>query len=397
MKRRSFIRQGGAAAAITFVQPQMGFPKKVSKNDIVRIGVIGTGSRGTGLIRSLQSFPFYQVSACCDVIPFRLERAVDIAGGAQGYSDYRKLLEQKDLDAVIIATPLSMHHDMAVDTISAGKHIYLEKTMTFYIEEALNLVKLNKDFGKVFQVGHQYRATPLYFKISEMIKKGYIGTVTNIYIQWNRNGDWRRPVPDPKFAEMINWRMYRKYSGGLTAELLGHQIDYVNWIFNEYPEKILGVGGIDYWKDGRETFDNVNLTLRYPSGMNVNCISLTANAHDGYMIMFKGSKGTIKMGMSDAWIYSEVRTEKELGTLDGVSGATLSALAKNEGAKIDDDNDKNWSNTQYALQEFYDNITNNKLPTSNVNTGATTAICVRMGIEAMINNTASKWKPEYTV
>jgi predicted dehydrogenase len=196
---------------------------------------------------------------------------------------------------------------------------------------------------------------------------------------------------------MINWRMYRKYSGGLTAELLGHQIDYVNWIFNEHPKKILGVGGIDYWKDGRETFDNVNLTLRYPSGMNVNCISLTANAHDGYMIMFKGSKGTIKMGMSDAWIYSEARTEKELGTIDGVSGATLSALAKNEGAKIDDDNEKKWSNTEYALNEFYDCIKENKLPTSNVNTGAKTAICVRMGIDAMVNDTPSKWKPEYSV
>ena len=101
--------------------------------------------------------------------------------------------------------------------------------------------------------------------IVDMIQAGEIGKVSSIQAQWNRNGNWRRKVPDPSLERLINWRMYKEYSGGLVAELCSHHIDFVNWVIGENPKKIMGSGGIDYWNDGRETFDNVHLLFNYPS------------------------------------------------------------------------------------------------------------------------------------
>ncbi|MEM8528527.1 MAG: Gfo/Idh/MocA family oxidoreductase [Bacteroidota bacterium] len=399
MNRRKFTKQAGTILLSSAVATQLP-ARSFMKNDEINIGVIGTGDRGGGLIKVIKNhFPQFKVRGCCDLIPFRLEEAIsNSAKGCKSYKDYQKLLNNKKIDAIIIASPLSEHHQMAVDALDAGKHIYCEKTMTFHINETIDLIDKVSNSTKILQVGHQYRSTPLYFQVADMIRSGYIGEVTNIYIQWNRNGDWRRPVPKPKYEKLINWRMYREFSGGLTAELHSHQIDYVNYIFNAYPKQVIGLGGIDYWKDGRETFDNVNTIFEYPNGCKMNCISLTANSYEGYLIKFKGSKGTIKMNMNEAWIYSEEKEEKELKEIDGVSGATALTWSQGEGVKIEPKADKSgWFNTRYALQAFYDNMMDDKLPYSNVYNGGGTAICVRMAIDALRKRTIEPWQKEYDV
>ncbi|MEM0992964.1 MAG: Gfo/Idh/MocA family oxidoreductase [Bacteroidota bacterium] len=397
MKRRTFIQQGGVILGATPFVSSVGLTN-ISKNDEINIGVIGTGDRGGGLIKVIKNnFPQFKVVAACDLIPNRLTNAVgNGAKKCKAYTDYRQLLDDKKVDAVIIAAPLHEHHRMAVDALAAGKHVYCEKTMTFHTHETLGLIDEVQRSGKVFQVGHQYRSTPLYFQVADMIRNGYIGSVTNVYVQWNRNGDWRRPVSGTKMERLINWRMYRDYSGGLMAELLSHQIDFVNYVFQDYPSRVVGVGGIDYWKDGRETYDNVNTIFDYPSGFKLNCISLTANAYDGYLIAFKGSKGTIKMNMNNAWIYSEVKEEKELKDIDGVTGATALSWSQGKGVKVKVENEeKDWFNTKYALQAFYDSLMDQKTPYSNVYNGGGTAICVRMAIDAMRKGTVEPWQSEY--
>jgi predicted dehydrogenase len=197
---------------------------------------------------------------------------------------------------------------------------------------------------------------------------------------------------------MENWRMYREWSSGLTAELHSHQIDYVNSIFDSYPTRVTGFGGIDYWKDGRETFDNVNTLFEYPNGFKLNCVSLTANAHEGYYMKFRGSKGTIAMDMERAWIYNEV-TPKEKDRwkeVDGVSGATEVKWNRGEAVEIKPDvQQEGWFNTRYALDAFYDCIMNDKMPYSNVYNGGGTAICVRMAVDAMRKGTIEPWQAEY--
>ncbi len=396
--RRTFLKQG----SIVLAGAAMGLPamgRNVAVEDIINLGVIGTGDRGLGLINQLQAFPQFRVVACSDILPFRLEPAVAVAGSkCSAYEDYRRLLEDKNVDAVIIATPLSMHYEMAEAALDAGKHVYCEKTMVFREEEVFNLIKKVRGSKLTFQVGHQYRSTPLYYQVAGMIREGYIGEVINVYVQWNRNGDWRRPAPHPKYERIINWRMYREYSGGLTAELHSHQIDFINFVFNSYPRKVVGLGGIDYWKDGRETFDNVNTIFEYPGGMKVNCIALTSNAREGYIMKFRGSKGTIELNIDEGWIYSEKVTEKELGEVDGVSGATIQLLKEGQGIPIKaPEEEEGIDNTGYALRAFHRSLVDNTLPYSNVYNGGATALCVRMAIDTMLEEAPKYWKPEYDI
>jgi predicted dehydrogenase len=393
MDRRNFIKKGALTATGLTLAQMTTWGQSIAKNDVVQLGVIGTGARGGGLIRLLQDLPQFKTVACSDILPFRLEKAVADAGpGCTAYPDYRDLLADKDVDAVVIATPLSMHYQMAVDALDSGKHVYCEKTMTYRKDEARKLVERVERSDRAFLVGHQYRYHPLYFRVADIIREGYLGDITNVYVQWNRNGDWRRPVPDPRFERMINWRMYREYSGGLTAELHSHQMDFVNWIFDAHPTRVVGFGGIDYWQDGRETFDNVNTLLEYPNGMKVNCISLTANAHEGYLFKFKGSKATIELNIDSGRAFLERLNKKEKGMVDGVSGATVPSGDSYEGYPIEFEHEQpGWEGTHYAFMDFYESIQTGKTPVSNVHTGATAAMTVRMAIDALREGGVQEW------
>jgi predicted dehydrogenase len=365
----------------------------------LNIAVIGTGSRGHGLIRVLRQFDSLNVTAACDVLPFRLEKALqDAEAGAVGVDDYRRILDMQEVDAVIISTPLSMHYKMAADALDAGKHVYCEKTMTYRKDEAVKLHTQSRETpGQVFQVGYQYRYLPLYGKVANLIRDGKIGKVTHVYVQWNRNGDWRRPVSSPDHERLINWRMYREYSGGLTAELHSHQIDYIQWIFDTQPERVMGMGGVDYWTDGRETCDNVHSLFEYPGGMKVSCVSLTANGYNDYLIEFRGSRGTIRLGYDKAWFYWEAPNRKELGMVDGVTGATRKMMNDREGFEITMDTKEGWEGTHNALQEFHRCIVDGGTPVSDIKTGTRSAITVRMAIDAIREKRTEYWKKEYNI
>jgi predicted dehydrogenase len=184
--------------------------------------------------------------------------------------------------------------------------------------------------------------------------------------------------------------MYREYSGGLVAELCSHQIDFTNWVLNAIPEQVLGVGGIDYWKDGRETFDNVHLIYSYPNGVKATFTCLTSNSKDDYQIKVMGDKGTLILDYVNAWFFPEGNYKKEIQDVDGVSGATIKW---DEGKGIPIDIEHADPSTQ-ALIDFKNNILNNTVPTSNVITGAKAAACVQMGLNAMYNNKIVQWNNE---
>ncbi len=400
MQRRNFIRQSGLLTAGFLLHQQLLGANKLTADKIISIGIIGCGDRGVGLGYVLNEMPGqFKLKAVCDVLAFRLEQAkkLDKQNNLRYEKDYRKLLDDKTIDAVIIATPLHNHYEIAVAAIKAGKQVYLEKTMTYNAEQALALVKLTKQYPKqVLQVGHQYRYTPLYFKVKEMIDKGYLGKVTQIDCRWDRNWNWRRPVPAGYTDRQVNWRMYKEYSGGLPAELLSHQVDFINWAFNTHPDEVLGTGGIDYYKDGRETFDNVQAILRYnKEGMIGNFGATCGNEKDGYLFKLKGTKGTIQLLVDDGVFFPEKQTKKELETVDGVTGATKIEWTKEGGVPIL--NEKSKDGSWYALQEFYKTINEQTKPVSNVITGATTAFCVHLMNQSIYKHSIEKWKPEFNL
>ena len=393
MKRREFVIKSGLAAAAlgttSFMESGIAYPKKAA--DTINIGVIGTGDRGAGLINIMNDISELNVISCCDILPFRLQKGIaNTSGKAKGYSDYRKLLEQKDIDAILVATPFNTHSQIAIDAIDAGKHVFCEKTMAKGFDGIIQLRDKVNNSDKIFQTGHQYHSSRLYRHVVELIQTGKVGKVTAIECQWNRNGNWRRPVTDSNLERAINWRMYREYSGGLVAELCSHQIDFANWVLNATPDQVLGVGGIDYWKDGRETFDNVHLIYSYPNGVKATFTCLTSNSKDDYQIKVMGDKGTLILDYVNAWFFPEGNYKKEIQEVDGVSGATIKW---DEGKGIPLDIEHADPSTQ-ALIDFKNNILDNTVPTSNITTGAKAAACVQMGLDAMYNNKIVQWNNE---
>ncbi|MEO8405564.1 MAG: gfo/Idh/MocA family oxidoreductase, partial [Chitinophagaceae bacterium] len=175
-----------------------------------------------------------------------------------------------------------------------------------------------------------------------------------------------------------------------------HQIDFINWAFNTHPDEITGAGGIDYYKDGRETYDNVQAILRYnKAGMIGNFGATCANEREGYVFQLKGTKGTVSLLVDDGIFYPEKETRKQLETVDGVTGATKIEWNKDGGIPIMKEKLKD--GTWYALQEFYKVITEKTTPVSNVITGARTACCVHMINSAIYKQRIEKWKPEYNI
>ena len=154
----------------------------------------------------------------------------------------------------------------------------------------------------------------------------------------------------------------------------------------------MGVGGIDYWKDGRETYDNTHLLFEYPSGVKAKFTCLTSNALGDYQIRVHGSKGTIQLDYTKAWIYYEKGFEKELADVDGVSGATKNPHLQGNGNLI---NVTSMDPTKQALVDFKDAIMDNKTPISNVYTGASAAVAVQLSLDAMYNEEIVYWKDAY--
>ncbi|MDG3583385.1 MULTISPECIES: Gfo/Idh/MocA family protein [Galbibacter] len=397
MKRRDFVKKSSAVLAATSVFGTVA-AKTLTANNTIQIGVIGTGDRGGGLIPFLNEIEGVNVAACCDVLPFRLQNGLQRAGkNTKSYTNYEDLLADKDIDAVLIATPFATHGKIAIDALNAGKHVYCEKTMTRGYDQIKQMADLAKSSGKIVQTGHQYHSSRLYVEVVKLIEEGKIGKITAFESQWNRNWNWRRPVPDPALERAINWRMYREFSGGLPAELCSHQIDFANWVNKSNPLRVMGMGGIDYWKDGRETYDNVHLMYEYPEGVKATFTCLTSNAKDDYQIKVMGDKGTIILDYTKAWFYPEGTYEgkKVTGDVDGVSGATITnGWEEGKGIPLPF---KHADPSKQALMDFRDSILNNEQPISNVITGGKTAISVQMGLDAMHHNKIVNWEDVATL
>jgi predicted dehydrogenase len=303
--RRDFVKAAGAVSVVAapFIQTVK------AANDQVQYGFIGTGSRGTYLLKHLHETDAGRCIAVCDNWDVNLKKGVATAGNnPAAYKDYRELLARKDIDAVLIAVPLYEHFPVTKDSLEAGKHVFCEKSLVHKPEEVHALRALVAQHPKqVLQVGLQRRYSLFYQTCKQMMDQGVLGNVTHIRAQWHRNSDQRRPVPDPSLERKINWRMYREYAGGNTAELASHQIDVADWMFGATPEYVIGVGGIDTFKDGRDVYDNIQLIYVYPNGRKLLYSSISTSSHldllqaqrqeFGEVIM--GTAGTIEITIGD--------------------------------------------------------------------------------------------------
>lgn len=286
--RRDVIKAAGAATTAAAV---LGAPAILkATTDQVKYGIIGTGGRGSYLLKHLTKVDNGHCVAVCDVDDAHLDRGATVIGtNPAKYKDYRELLADKNVDSVIVAVPLFLHYKVTQDCLQAGKHTFCEKSLVFRPEEVHELRALVGQHPKqVLQVGLQRRYSKFYQLAKQMVDKGLLGDVTHIHAQWHRNPGW--------VMNGFNWRLYREYSGGLAAELASHQIDVSDWMFGSSPEFVMGVGGLDTWKDGRDVYDNIQLIYKYPKNQKLVYSSITTNQHMPYLDSTRPEFGECIMG-----------------------------------------------------------------------------------------------------
>ena len=318
MNRRDFLQD---TVVYSLVGMSLPLPTFSPNDEKVKVAVIGTGGRGTDLIRRLGTVEIAEIVAVCDNYPPHLKRAQEAAGpDAKPYEDYKKMLAEVKPEAVVIASPLYLHFEMCMEALSVGSAVFCEKTMCYTIDQAEKLAVEVRKRKAVFQVGLQRRANPIYRQAASMIESGMLGQIGAVKCQWHRNNDWRRPVPVEKghkdwkrLEHHLNWRLYNAYSRGLMTELGSHQLDVVNWLLKTKPRQVVGSGGNDYWLDGREVFDNLFCLYEYevknPEGKNhtirVTYSSIQNNAFEGASELIMGSKGTLLLTSRKGFFYQE--------------------------------------------------------------------------------------------
>ena len=299
INRREFLNTLGSSGLIALFPWLQSCTKETTaavKGEKVRIGIIGTGSRGMYHLNNLLNISQAEVIALCDDYEPHLQQAAALYPNAQQYDNYCKLLENKYIQAVMIVTPLSGHDTMTIDALSAGKHVFCEKSMALTLDGCKKMYDIYKERDRVLYIGQQRLFDPKYVKAIEMIHSGLIGTITGMRAYWYRNNDWRRPVPSPKLERRINWRLYREHSAGLITELGAHQLEVGDWALGERPESVVGYGDIVYWKDdGRDVYDNISLIYKYPGGVKMSYESIISNKFLGLEELILGDKGTMEL------------------------------------------------------------------------------------------------------
>jgi predicted dehydrogenase len=227
------------------------------------------------------------------------------------------LATEKDLDAVIVATPDFVHHEHSIACMKAGLNVYCEKLMSNSLEKAKQMVRTSHETGKLLQIGHQRRSNPRYLQVKNTLlgKAKLCGQMTAVNAQWNRAVS--ADLGYPKKYEMDqatlekygyesmqhfrNWRWYKKYGGGPISDLGAHQIDIFNWFLGGNPSSVMAGGGADYYKN-HEWEDNVMTIYEYPTPTGIvrafYQVQTTTSAGGGYFEYFMGTEGSIKMSES---------------------------------------------------------------------------------------------------
>ena len=325
LSRRNFALKAAALAAAPAALPALGANSKVS------LGVIGTGGRGFYLTQRAYAGNAgrFQVEAVCDTFSGNLAKAKDLVQ-TQGknvpktYIDYKELLADKSIDAVIIATPEHLHHRMLLDALAAGKNVYVEKPLAHTVEEAQEIMKAVAKSKSVVQVGTQNRSNSLYQMAKTMIGQGLIGDCHYVRAFWYRNqlpngaGAWRytmppdateantdfkrflgpaaeRPFNKPRYFQ---WRLYWDYSSGIATDLMVHQTDVTAFVMNKgIPNSVVTTGGINRWteNDDREVPDTWSVLMDYGDKFHINYSCYLGNARFGYGEQFMGNDGTIEV------------------------------------------------------------------------------------------------------
>ncbi|TNJ46027.1 Gfo/Idh/MocA family oxidoreductase [Tamlana fucoidanivorans] len=336
--RRKFIKTFGVAGGALLTSPNLALAsekklssivyldrariKSYSKN--ISIGLIGAGGMGISNVNTILKHKGVRLIAVCDLFKTRLETARQKWGKNLVLTDnYKDILKNPEVDAIIIATPDHWHKQISIDALKAGKHVYCEKPMIHSIEEGHEVINAWKKSGKIFIVGSQGLSSLGNEKAKQLLEDGAIGELNYAEGFWARHshiGAWQYPIPEEATPKNINWerfisnsvhrpfdpirffrwRNYLDYGTGMSGDLFVHLFSSLHFITNSFgPDKISAMGGLRFWKDGREVPDVLLGMFQYPEtkahpGFN---LSLRCNFVDGTSgstyLKLVGSKGSM--------------------------------------------------------------------------------------------------------
>ena len=412
--RRQFVKTSalGAIALNALNRGRAG-----GANGRIRIGVIGVGGMGTGHVGSLvkkSDAEDIQVVAVSDVYERRLNRAKNICKG-EGYTDYRRLLERRDIDAVLIATPDHWHAKVSMDALEAGKHVYCEKPLTHTVEQAIavrNAARLHKNL--VFQVGPNGTASDSYWKARQAISSERIGKVTWAQGSYNRNAriclfNEHQKIdpgagPDKSGEDHIDWdmwlghewglapkiawnpehffrfRKYWPYNGGVATDLLYHKLAplliAVVGANGEYPSRVNANGGLYIEKDGRDIPDTFMLTADFPGEWSLFLVSTLTN-DAGIPDRIYGKHGTMELGGEPSLRWNGDFKEEFKAKNDGKEEVRVPLTARR-------DLENNW----------IDAMRGNGPVHCNVELGCATMVTIKMAVESYRQKKTMLWDAE---
>ncbi|MEX0939044.1 MAG: Gfo/Idh/MocA family oxidoreductase [Pirellulales bacterium] len=329
VSRRTFLGATGAVAATTAMSAAS-YARVIGANDRIRVGFVGAGGMGTAhlaAISKLKGPSNLEPVAVADCWKTRADQGAQRVGAGQSLTDYRKLLDIADIDYVTIATPEHWHSRMTVDALDAGKAVYCEKPMTHSIPQAQAVLKKQAETKLPVQVGVQSMSDDSYSSAATAIREGVLGQVVQAQIEYvrryNDQGPWRDPnisddTPQPddlNWSDWLGeapevpwnphhyfeWRNYSIYSGGICTDLFIHRITRIMKACElMYPRRVVGMGGIWQWPDGRDLPDNFEMICEYPRGMTVYVLGTMSN-RVGIDHLIRGYRGTMYF-TANGWV-----------------------------------------------------------------------------------------------
>src|SRR6266436_8283979 len=386
--RRDFIKKVVVGTTALLAYP----PSRIlGANDRVRVAMIGAGSRGQELLQQLRQISNAELVAVADVWSRRFDEARQISPGIRTFTDYRSVLDLKDIDGIIVASPLHIHARHFLDTLAAGKDLYSEKTLTWSVSEADQCLAAAKNSNRVVQIGLQHESSGSLADARKWIKDGIVGKVTQVESWMSRNsphgkGQWVRQVPPDCTAQnvnwkaflngrpdrefdpfkFINWRLYWEFSGGNVTENMVHQIAWIMTALDlPEPSAAFMSGGVFSEKDGRQVPDTIVVTLEYPTDTVVTWQSTFSNSHYGLGERLLGSDGTI---------------EHVSGATDMVTGKSAEGLRyypekanRHDGTALTGE-----TPNQNHMADWVDCVRTRKTPNASVEIGYRSAIAAHM-------------------
>jgi len=394
--RRKFIGQVATGIAGTLASATV-----LGANDRIRLGLIGAGDRGMQLVREAITSPNAEVVAFADIFTKRLDEARKTVPAAKTYLDPRYLLDDKSIDAVLIATPQHLHAEHFIASLEAGKHVYQEKTMAFTVDDAKRMrAAYHKASGRTVQIGHQSCSSGQIIDAAAFLGSGNVGKITAIHSHMYRNTphgkpQWSRPVypemtpeniiwksflgPAPQHEfdanRYINWRFFWDYSGGNVYENMCHQLAFWYKVMNlQIPKAVNMVGGVYLWKDGREVPDTMNVAMEHPEEILFTWDSGFGNNELGSTEDVLGTDGTVARGQQIRYLPQKVN--------------------RPQGTEMVGNNKTGSNETKAHIQNFLDSVRGTAEPNCPFEVGFRVAIACRMAVDSYRQGRTLRWDRE---